>query len=113
MTEGEILTIGTYMLDLWLDRHWKLQLVDSIPCPTCKHASKDLAGHCSWDKRLIVLSRRYVLDMEPERLVRVIRHEIAHALTPEDWVHGEIFQAKLRALGDSAAVELVGGTAWL
>jgi hypothetical protein len=84
-------------MDKYLDRHWQFKLVDSIPCPRC-HPHKDLAGHTSWDNRMIVLSRRYVLDYNPERIAHILTHEVAHALTPEDWVHGDIFEAKLREI---------------
>lgn len=92
MTEDEIRTIAAYMLDRYLDRHWRFRFEDTLPI---RGGGGDLAGHTSWDQRIIRLSRRYVLDYSPQRIGAILEHEIAHALTPEDWTHGAIFEAKL------------------
>ncbi len=94
MTEHEIQTVAAYLFDKHLDRHWRLKFEDTLPTG----AGYDLAGHTSWDQRIIRLSRRYVFSYSPERIGQILTHEVAHALTPEDWTHGEIFQAKLKEI---------------
>lgn len=91
MTEHEIETVAAYLMDKYLDRHWTFGFRDTLPLRN----GGELAGHTSWDRRQIVLSRRYVLRYTPEKLGHILTHEIAHALTPEDWTHGDIFEAKL------------------
>lgn len=39
-----------------------------------------------------------MFDLPPEGFTYVLTHEVAHALTPEDWTHGEIFQAKWKKI---------------
>lgn len=94
MTEDEIRTMAAYLMDKHLNRHWTFGFRDTLPTS----GGRDLAGHTSWDRRQIVLSRRYAFDYPPEGIAWILTHEVAHALTPEDWVHGEIFQAKWREL---------------
>lgn len=94
MTDFEILTIATVTMDRWLDRHWKVKLEDTLPST----AGGELAGHTSWDSRTIRISRRAVASMTGEEVCRMIEHEIAHALTPEDWTHGDVFKAKLKEI---------------
>ena len=90
MTEHEIATMAAYLLDKYLDRHWQICFLDSIPT----RGGGEFAGHTSWDQRIIRLSRRSLRKLPPEGVAHVIQHEVAHALTPEDWTHGEVFQAK-------------------
>lgn len=73
---------------------WHVRFVDEIRVGD----SMDLAGHCSWDIHTIELSRMYVLDYDRDRQFRVILHEIAHALTPDDKLHGPAFQLKFAEL---------------
>ena len=94
MSESEIGTVAAYLMDIHLDRHWRFEFRDTLPL----RSGGDLAGHTSWDSRLILLSRKYVLSYSPKGIGDILTHEIAHALTPEDWVHGEIFHAKLREI---------------
>jgi hypothetical protein len=99
VTEHEIATLAANLFDRYLDRHWRLGFQDTIPL---RGGKGELAGHTSWDDRLIRLSRRYIFDYSPERVSDLLLHEIAHALTPEDWTHGDIFQAKLKELKSNA-----------
>jgi Zn-dependent membrane protease YugP len=94
VTEHEIATVAAYLFDKFLDRHWQLRFEDVLPV----RGGGDLAGHTSWDQRIIRLSRRYVFGYSPERLGAILTHEVAHALTPEDWTHGDRFQAKLEEI---------------
>jgi predicted metal-dependent hydrolase len=98
MIEAEIATVAAYMFDRYLDRHWKLRFVDEIRPARTKRGRRYLAGHTSWDQRIIRLSRMYIFDYTPEQIGYLISHEVAHALTPEDWVHGPIFRAKLEEI---------------
>lgn len=98
MIEAEIKTVAAYLMDKHLDRHWRFKFEDTLPTS----GNKDLAGHTSWDQRTIRLSRKYCFDWTPRQLGYVLTHEVAHALTPEDWTHGEIFQAKLAELKEVA-----------
>lgn len=93
MTEHEIQTVAAYLMDKHLDRHWRLKFEDTLPVTG---GGRNLAGHTSWDQRVIRLSREQ--EWTPQSVAAVLTHEVAHALTPEDWVHGEIFQAKLREI---------------
>lgn len=73
---------------------WHVRFVDEIRAGN----GMDLAGHCNWNTQTIELSRLYVLDYERDRLFRVILHEIAHALTPDDKLHGVPFGLKFAEL---------------
>ncbi len=86
--------MAAYLMDRFLDRHWKFKIVDKLPV----RGGQNLVGHCSWDWRIIRVSREYIFDYPLEGITWILTHEVAHALTPEDWTHGEVFQARWKKI---------------
>jgi SprT-like family. len=98
MTEDQITALCESMLRDWgLDR-WIIRWEDTLPS-----FQGNLAGHCSWDERVIRLSREYVLDYESSDVVAILQHEIAHARTPEEKFHGPRFDWNLREMRSGCA----------
>lgn len=62
---------------------WYCRVIPEFPDP---HSDK--AGHCDDERKRITLAGRYL-----NRALQTIAHEVAHALTPNDWSHGPEFQA--------------------
>lgn len=59
-------------------------------------------GYCSWQSKVISLSR-HLVQLNDEATVRsTILHEIAHALTPKQH-HNQIWKAKAIEIGHSGA----------
>lgn len=95
MTEHEVLILGYLMFEEYgVDRHWRIQFEDSLP----RRGGGFLAAHTSWDERIVRLCRKTFRALSPMGIRGVLEHEIAHIHTPQDWTHGDIFNAKLEDL---------------
>lgn len=96
MIEGEILTIAVNLLDRYLDPEWQIVFTDEqiIGRSKKRKGKVILAGHTSWDKKLIRLYRPIVAKYSLHDLVMIVTHEIAHAMTPGDLKHGSDFRKK-------------------
>lgn len=62
-----------------------------------------LAGYCDWDSRLILGNRRILTGTRLVNVRETVLHEIAHALTPADRVHGDEWYMTLLGIGGSGA----------
>lgn len=60
------------------------------------------AGSCSYETKLITLSRLYCLHASDEEVRDTILHEIAHALVGPDHHHDKVWKAKARSIGCTA-----------
>jgi len=63
------------------------------------HNSIKILGTCSYKYKRIMLSKRWSLTNSKEEVLDTILHEIAHAMTPEDEGHGELWKAACRKIG--------------
>jgi hypothetical protein len=69
---------------------WSVVLMPEFPEPY-----SEKGGFCSDATRTIFLAEKCLHDDANAR--RLIQHEVAHALTPDDWHHGEEWKL---AVGD-------------
>jgi len=60
---------------------------------------KERLGACINEKKLITLSRYFIALNPDEETEETIRHEVAHALSPQDEDHGPAWQAQALRLG--------------
>jgi len=60
--------------------------------------AKTRCGNCSYRLKTITLSRHFVEKNTNEKVLNIIRHEIAHALTPGD-CHGKKWKKLALKLG--------------
>lgn len=82
-----------------LDKHglgdWKIRINPSAEVP--------FLGKCLIEDKCIAISG-YHIELHPDAdILDTIRHEIAHALTPEDRNHGNVWKLKARELGANIA----------
>ena len=72
-------------------REWKIKLVSHLNVRT-------FVGRCSYSDKTIFLNTHHVDSHPDAEIINTIRHEVAHALTPEHG-HDEVWREKAKELG--------------
>jgi hypothetical protein len=89
MTANQAIIATVFLLEHFFgrDTEWFVRVVGEIP------GHPDKGGHCDDRRKRITLVEKYLSD--DGSAARIIRHEVAHALSPNDWSHGPEFKAAL------------------